>query len=61
MQELDVVMQMLQHYRDNNAVFLANTETDKVENVQTNISGVVDIVRQAQEMIAAINLSLIHI
>lgn len=54
-QELDVVMQMLQHYRDNNAVFLANTETDKVENVQTNISGVVDIVRQAQEMIAAIN------
>ena len=54
-QELDVVMQMLQHYRDNNSIFLANNETDRVENVQTSIGGVVEVVRQAQEMIAAIN------
>lgn len=54
-QELDVVMQMLQHYRDNNSVFLANTETDKVENVTTSIGGITEVVRQAQEMIAAIN------
>lgn len=54
-QELDTVMEMLQHYRDNNSVFLANRETDQVDNVQTTVSGVSDVVRQAQEMIAAIN------
>ena len=54
-QELDTVMEMLQHYRDNNSVFLANRETDQVDNVQTTVAGVSDVVRQAQEMIAAIN------
>lgn len=54
-QELDAVMEVLQHYRDNNSVFLANTDTDKVENITTAISGVSDVVKQAQEMIAAVN------
>lgn len=54
-QELDAVMSVLEHYRDNNSVFLANMETDKVENVATTISGVSEIVKQAQEMIAAVN------
>lgn len=53
--ELDTVMQMLQHYRDNNSIFLANSDTDRVDNVQVGIGGVTDVVRQAQEMIAAVN------
>lgn len=55
MQELDAVMEVLEHYRDNNSVFLANNDTDKVENIATTITGVSDIVKQAQEMIAAVN------
>lgn len=54
-QELDDIMQVLQHYRDNNSVFVADKDSDQVDNVQTSVSGVQDIVRQAQEMIAAIN------
>ena len=54
-QELDDIMQVLRHYRDNNSVFVADKEFDQVDNVQTSVGGVQDIVRQAQEMIAAIN------
>lgn len=54
-QDLDAIMSMLQYYRDNNSVFLANNDTDRVENVQTSMAGVNDTVRQSQEMIAAIN------
>lgn len=54
-QELDAIMQVLQHYRDNNSIFVADKTEDQVDNVQTTVSGVQDIVRQAQEMIAAIN------
>ena len=54
-QELDGIMQVLQHYRTNNSVFVADKESDHVDNVQTSVSGVQDIIRQAQEMIAAIN------
>lgn len=53
--ELDDVMTVLQRYRSNNSVFVANTDTDKVENVSMTLAGASDIVRQAQEMIAAIN------
>lgn len=53
--EMDDVMTVLQHYRNNNSVFVANADTDKVENVSMTIAGASDIVRQAQEMIAAIN------
>ena len=55
LQELDAIMEVLQHYRDNNSVFLADSDTDKVENIATTITGVSDIVKQAQEMIAAVN------
>ena len=54
-QELDDIMEVLRHYRDNNSVFVADKESDQVDNVQTSVGGVQDIVRQAQEMIAAIN------
>ena len=54
-QELDAIMEVLQHYRNNDSVFVADKEADQVDNVQTTVSGVQDIVRQAQEMIAAIN------
>ena len=53
--ELDQIMEVLQHYRSNNSVFVANNETDKVESVSMTISGATDVVKQAQEMIAAIN------
>lgn len=53
--ELDQIMEVLQHYRSNNSVFVANEGTDKVENVSMTISGATEIVKQAQEMIAAIN------
>lgn len=53
--ELDQIMEVLQHYRSNNSVFVANTDTDKVENVSMTIGGATEIVKQAQEMIAAIN------
>lgn len=52
---LDNVMDVLQRYRDNNSVFVANSESDRVEVVSMSIAGASDIVRQAQEMIAAIN------
>lgn len=55
LEELDAVMGVLQHYRSNDSVFVANADTDRVENVQTSVGGVQDIVRQAQEMIAAVN------
>lgn len=54
-QELDAIMEVLQHYRNNDSVFVADKAADQVDNVQTTVSGVQDIVRQAQEMIAAIN------
>lgn len=54
-QELDAIMEVLQHYRNNDSVFVADKDADQVDNVQTTVSGVQDIVRQAQEMIAAIN------
>lgn len=53
--ELDQIMEVLQHYRSNDSVFVANNDTDKVENVSMTISGATEIVKQAQEMIAAIN------
>lgn len=53
--ELDQIMEVLQHYRSNNSVFVANNDTDRVENVSVTISGASEIVKQAQEMIAAIN------
>lgn len=54
-QELDDVMEVLRHYRNNDSVFVADKDSDQVDNVQTSVGGVQDIVRQAQEMIAAIN------
>lgn len=51
----DVRMQALQRYRDNNSVFVCNSEQESVSNVQTSLAGCTDVVRQCLEMIAAIN------
>lgn len=50
---MDARMAALQRYRDNNSVFLCDNEDDVV-NLQTSIAGVSDMVRQSQEIIAAI-------
>lgn len=52
---MDIRMQALQRYRDNNSVFVCNKELESVSNVQTSIAGCTDVVRQSLEMIAAIN------
>lgn len=51
----DAKMQVLQRYRDNDAIFACDKEGEDVTNIQTSIAGCTDIVRQALEMIAAIN------
>lgn len=50
---LDARMAALQRYRSNDAVFLCDSEDDVV-NLQTSLAGVPDLVRQSQEIIAAI-------
>lgn len=50
---LDARMMALQRYRSNDAVFLCDSEDDVV-NIQTSLAGVPDLVRQSQEIIAAI-------
>lgn len=51
----DAKMEMLQRYRNNDSVFVCDKDSEAVSNVQTSIAGCTDIVRQALEMIAAIN------
>lgn len=51
----DQRMAALQRYRDNDSVYVCDKEEEDVTNIQTSIAGCTDIVRQALEMIAAIN------
>lgn len=53
-QALDSKMKLLQRYRNNDAIFACDS-AESVENITLTISGVVDIIRQALEFIAAIN------
>lgn len=53
--QLDARMDVLARYRDNDSVFVCDKEEEAVNNVQTTIAGCTDVVRQALEMIAAIN------
>lgn len=53
--QFDAKMDFLARYRDNDAVFVCDKDSEAVSNVQTSIAGCTDIVRQALEMIAAIN------
>lgn len=53
-QALDYKMKLLQRYRTNDAVFTCDNN-EAIENISLTISGVVDIIRQALEFIAAIN------
>lgn len=53
-EELDAQIAALQRYRDNSSVFVCDKEDDMM-NVQTAVSGVTDLIRQAQESISAIN------
>ena len=54
-QLLDLRMKSLQRYRSNSSVLVCDNENENVENITETISGVVDVVRQALEFIAAIN------
>lgn len=51
----DTKMDLLARYRNNDAVFVCDKDTEGVMNVQTSIAGCTDIVRQSLEMVAAIN------
>ena len=51
----DSRMNFLARYRDNDSVFVCDKTEEAVSNVQTTISGCTDVVRQALEMVAAIN------
>ena len=51
----DERMNFLARYRDNDSVFVCDKSEEAVSNVQTTISGCTDVVRQALEMVAAIN------
>lgn len=52
---LDLRMKSLQRYRNNSSVLVCDQETESVENITETLAGVVDIVRQSLEFIAAIN------
>lgn len=54
-QLFDAKMDFLARYRDNDSVFVCDKESEAVSNVQTTMAGATDVVRQALEMVAAIN------
>ena len=54
LEQLDAQIAALQRYRDNSSVFVCDKE-DEMVNIQTSVSGVTDLIRQAQECISAIN------
>lgn len=51
----DLRVRALERYRDNNSVFCCDFDDEDVTNVQVALGGTTDIVRQALEMIAAVN------
>lgn len=51
----DTKMDILARYRNNDSVFVCDKESEGVSNVQTGVGGCTDVVRQALEMVAAIN------
>lgn len=51
-QDFDIRMQALQHWRDNDSIFVCDKDEEAVMNVQTSSAGATDIVRQAQEAVA---------
>ena len=51
----DAKMDVLARYRNNDSVFVCDKDSEGVSNVQASVSGCTDIVRQALEMVAAIN------
>lgn len=53
--ELDAKMNAIARYRNNDSVFVCDKESEGVSNVQTTLAGCTDVVRQALEMVAAIN------
>ena len=55
LQQFELKMQALQHYRNNDSVFVCDKTDENVSNVQASLAGCTDIVRQSLEMIAAIN------
>ncbi len=53
-EQMDLVIKAVQRYRNNDSVFVCDAQDDVI-NVQTSVSGISDMIRQAQECIAAIN------
>ena len=58
LESLDVRMQILARTRNNDGVFAMDKESEDVVNVTTPLSGIVDIVRQSLEQLAAMNRGL---
>ena len=54
-QQLDAKMLALSRYRDNDSVVVCDKTAEDIKNITLTISGVVDVVRQSLEFIAAIN------
>ena len=54
-QQLDAKMLALSRYRDNDSVVVCDKAAEDIKNITLTISGVVDVVRQSLEFIAAIN------
>lgn len=54
-QQLDAKMLALSRYRDNDSVVVCDKSAEDIKNITLTISGVVDVVRQSLEFIAAIN------
>ena len=54
-QQLDAKMLALSRYRDNASVVVCDKSAEDIKNITLTISGVVDVVRQSLEFIAAIN------
>ncbi len=53
-EHLDTIVRAVQRYRDNDSVFVCDSEDDVI-NIQTSVGGISDLIRQAQECISAVN------
>ena len=50
---IDLRMKLLTHFRTNNSVFMCDKESESITNIQSNLSGVTDVVKMNREDFAA--------